>query len=45
MEYFIVELDRRLNSIGGAITFPETVLKGFEYANPQETAYVAPAKK
>ncbi|GIP11923.1 hypothetical protein J1TS5_40930 [Paenibacillus macerans] len=41
MEYFIVELDRRLNSIGGAITFPETVLKGFEYANPQETAYVS----
>lgn len=40
MQYFVIEQDRRLNSIGGMITFPERVLKGFKYADPQEVVYV-----
>ncbi|MMZ57270.1 hypothetical protein D1872_191890 [compost metagenome] len=38
MEYFIVEQDRRL--MGGAISFPERIMKGFEYAEQNEVVYV-----
>ncbi|AJS61111.1 hypothetical protein [Paenibacillus sp. IHBB 10380] len=43
MEYFIVEQDRRL--IGGAISFPERILKGFEYAEPNEVLYTKSEKE
>lgn len=45
MEYFIIEHDRRLDAIGGAISFPERMLKGFEHAAEQEIVYIKPGRK
>lgn len=39
MEYFIIEQDRRLDSIGRSISFSERILQGFEYAEKHEVVY------
>ncbi|CAH1222285.1 hypothetical protein PAECIP111893_04840 [Paenibacillus plantiphilus] len=45
MEYFIIEHDDRLDAAGGAIVFPERMLKGFEHAEQQEIVHIKPGRE